>query len=234
MKNINKTSIFVALFALVFAFGPSAAQAKFSLGVKQSAEVKATMPATKVITTGECSLPIYARVVFNEGDKGARNWGTGDTARQVYVGGNAETDKYTDGKWFMLYDGKNWKTDGNLTNTYENVPGLAIQRGAGFVRTVLHGDWDQPSGHPLTNVERNEGQLEFSTDGRTVSKTVIALSQKSDPKHKMESRHPSDENKPGDDWMKIADGVSKFKMVVNTNNDGFYTTYKIPTKEDCK
>jgi hypothetical protein len=37
MKNIHTKSLFVVLFAVLFAFGPSMAEAKFSLSTKNTA-----------------------------------------------------------------------------------------------------------------------------------------------------------------------------------------------------
>jgi hypothetical protein len=239
MKNIHTKSLFVVLFAVLFAFGPSMAEAKFSLSTKNTAAARggvsakdSRIPTTP--TTPVCATPIYARIVFANGQNGSRNWGTGNTSKNVYVGGSAATDKYTDGQWFMLTDGKTVKIDPDLTNTYEDVPGVAVQRLANAVRIVLHGDWDQPSGHPLTNVERNQGTLEFSTDGKTVSRTIVPVAIKSDPKHKVENgENHGDANTPGDDWIKIEGATSQFKFVVNTNNDGYYTSYK-NTNTNCK
>lgn len=240
MKNINKISSFVLVVTFLITSLPNFAHAGlFNLRTNLKAEVGSTgraetQPASQ--TTGKiaCDAPIYARVNFTKDSSGARNWGTGNVARNVFVGGNAEANQYDDGEWFMMYDGKNYKVDPDLTNTYEDVPGLAVQRLEGGVRIVLHGDWDQPEGKPLTNRERVQGSLEFSNDKKTRSTSVIPFAQVSDSLHPMDYKFGHTTNSPQDDRMKLKDNLSQFKMVATTNNDGFYTNYRVELPADCK
>lgn len=231
MKNINKKSIFVVLFAVVFAFGPSVTEAKFDLFKKGQRAQTGPIPATQTPTV-DCDTPLYARVKFNSGPFGARNWGTGNVEKQVYVGGSAETDKYLSGEWFPLYNGINPIIDAPIAS-YEDVPGLAVQRLADSVRIVLHGSWTQPAGAPLTNRERVQATLEFSDNMSSRSVYAIPTSQVSDTEHQVDFEPGHGTNHPQSDKIRLANNLSHFKFVVNTNDDGFYTNYAYSLPAEC-
>ncbi len=87
---------------------------------------------------------ISARINFSKVAKGAqvngwRNWGEGDFAPQVFVGGNTPAHQYDDEEWFPLTN-----PDGSYINdpdiaSYRDVKGLAVQRMEGKIRVVLYG-----------------------------------------------------------------------------------------------
>lgn len=180
-----------------------------------------------------CNAPIYAKVQLSRNPNsnfGVRNWGTGNLGRKIFVGGSAEANKYASGDWFQLYDGQNFKIDGNIS-AYEDVPGLAVQRGQGFVRLVLHGSWTEPDNNPLANRERAEGKIIFSNDMKSQSSIVMASNVVSDTENVVEQQgsyaSSGGTNHPQNDKMLIDAGQSYFKFVVTTNDDGYYTYYKI-------
>lgn len=120
---------------------------------------------------------ISARINFSKVSNGAqvdgwRNWGTGDFAPKVYVGGNTPAHQYDDGEWFPLTN-----PDGSYINDtdiedYSDVEGLAVQRMEGKVRVVLYGFHDivrpiPTKGGPVgASQEKGDGgPVEYAIDG---------------------------------------------------------------------
>jgi hypothetical protein len=182
-----------------------------------------------------CARPLYARVKFSSNPLsgfGARNWGTGNLERAVFVGGSGPANRLASGEWFELYDGRYFKTDADI-ESYADVKGVAIQRIPGAVRVVLHGEWDQPAGAPLTNRERMQVSLELSNDKMTRSVDLVPDTFVNDPQHAMEYAVGKGTNDPEDDRAEIVSNLGQLKFVVNTNDDGAYMFYK-NIDSDCK
>jgi hypothetical protein len=172
-------------------------------------------------------MPVYARIKFatdpNSGF-GVKNWGTGNLAKKIYVGGNTPADAYADGQWFMIYDGMNYVNDLDIAG-YEDVPGLAVQRLNGKVRVVLHGSWTEPVGNDQANKERAQFTIQFSQDGSTVSPNVTPTSYTSDAANPLDFTAGKNTNDPQDDRVAIVGNSIQVKMVATTNDDGFYADY---------
>lgn len=226
----------LSLAILVSAGAPTAHAGLFDF-LKQGSGAAATanstgrgeIPATQ---TPGCNAPIYAKVQLSRNPNsnfGVRNWGTGNLGRKIFVGGSAEANKFASGEWFQLYDGQNYKIDGNIT-AYEDVPGLAVQRGQGFVRLVLHGSWTEPDNNPLANRERAEAKIIFSNDMKSQSTMIVPSSVVSDAENVVETQgayaNSNGTNHPQNDKILIDANQSYFKFVVTTNDDGYYTYYK--------
>jgi hypothetical protein len=194
----------------------------------------AAAAATDPAASQACAL--YARIKFsnNPGTNfGVRNWGTGNLARKSYVGSNNDGSIYASGAWFPLYQNRHFIVDHPI-DSYEDVKGLAVQRLNGAVRIVLHGSWEEPDGAPLTNRERATATLEFSENAKDRSTTVVPTSWVSDSEHQVDYEPGHGVNEPQDDQVKIVNNQVQFKMVVNTNDDGFYTYYTFTPPAGCK
>lgn len=236
MKYIQAISkVFIGTLIIVSIIMGSAATAhagffSFLDKVQLKAQVSSDRPNVPVA----CNYPIYARVSFSRNPNsnfGVRNWGLGDLERKIFVGGSSDTNKYAGGKWFKIYDGQNAVIDHEITS-YEDVKGLAVQRGDGWLRLVLHGTWTEPENDSLKNRERAEGTIQFSTDGKTVSSKVVPTRVVTDPEpgNVIEPTgnyaSSNNTNHPQNDKIDIVDKQSYFKFVVTTNDDGYYTYYK--------
>ncbi len=245
MKKTNmfqKAGAAVFVLALILSIGVNTANAGFLSFLKRDKGVAATINATDgrvEQSTESCTSPIYARVVFSRNPNanfGVRNWGLGNLGRKIYVGGNTEADKYLSGAWFKISDGRNPIIDRDVS-LYEDVPGLAVQRGDGWVRLVLHGSWEQPSDAPLTNRERAEGFISFSTDMKSTSAMIVPVSIANDEENDIEPTgtytSSNNTNHPQNDKMFMRNNQSYFKFVVTTNDDGYYTYYQ-NVKAECK
>lgn len=88
---------------------------------------------------------IYARVNLTADPYGWRNWGNGNMAPRIFVGGN-DSDTNEDGG--NVYDPREYfpltNPDGSFIDDadisgYRDVPGLAVERHQGTIRTVLYG-----------------------------------------------------------------------------------------------
>lgn len=239
MKNIFKfyKGLAFALFlSLVFTTLAPSVEASFFSKIRDrggKAAAVGSLPASQKAES--CDTPIYARIKFSNDPSsgfGIKNWGTGNLTKKVYVGGNTAADVYDSGEWFVLHDGTTFKDDADIL-AYENVDGLAVERSnEGAVRIVLHGSWTQPQGQMLTNRERVQASLEFSTDKKRRSATIVPLLQIGDKDNKVDFVAGKNTNHPEDDRMTIKNNLSQFKFVVTTNDDGFYTTYR-HSKKDC-
>jgi uncharacterized membrane protein YgcG len=152
---------------------------------------------------------IWARVNVED----YANQGSGNVTNNIYLGSNANV--IASGEWFMVYDGTNYINDPDIT-TYEDVPGLAVQRINGQVRVVLHGG-NATEG----DIEDISGNIEFFNGA------VSSVS--SDPSHPVEDGT----NGTHDDGVTYSGDKSFFDLEVNTGNDGFYTNYAYQLDETC-
>lgn len=227
MKKLSKITVSLLVFITIFISGRLIVRASYHPEDRtdQAAGVVLSTPAS---TNPECNKPIMARVKFSSNPMsgfGVRNWGTGNLARQIYVGGNAVSNLVAAGEWFKIYDGHNYIIDPDSGN-YEAVKGLAVQRLNGAVRIVLHGSLEEPADNPLANRERVQASLEFSNDGGFKrSADIVPYSQVSDTQNPIDFVPGHGTNEPQDDRLEIVNNLSQFKLVVNTNDDGFYTYY---------
>lgn len=242
MKKTNKSlkgGIAVLVLALILSTGVNTAHAGFFDFLKRDKGVAATGAALATQTTESCDSPIYARVVFSRNPNanfGVRNWGSGNLGRKIYVGGSAESNKYLSGQWFKIHDGQNPVLHPDIA-AYEDVPGLAVQSGDGWVRVVLHGSWTQPEGASLTHRERAEGLVSFSTDMKGQSAMIVPSVALNDEDNDIEPTgtytSSNNTNHPQNDKIFVRNNQSYFKFVVTNNDDGFYTYYK-NTNPACK
>ncbi len=139
------------------------------------------------------------------------NDGAGDMSDRVYIG--SETYFVPNGTWFPL----SWNGSKYLdSNIYEEVPGLAVQRVNGSLRTVMHTSLGR------TDVEEVEGSVEF------YNATVDEVRSDNSGNNKLEDSgvHADSVEINGSD-----DTLVDFYMWANTGDDGFYADWDIV--EDC-
>lgn len=240
-NRIYKGSIAAIAFILLISFGSDVAEAKLFQKNRHGAAQAVTsrdnsLPATQT-SAFNCLAPVYARVKFSlnpNSNFGVRNWGTGDLAKKVFVGGGSDSNKYSNSQWFKIYDGGNPIIDQDIEN-YDNVKGLAVQRMDGAIRVALHGSWTEPDNNPLANRERAEGVVQFSHDGKNLSTMVLPTAIVGDTTVNQLDYSPNKgTNHPQDDRIMLHNNGTQgyFKMVVTTNDDGFYVHYALPAQ--CK
>lgn len=196
-----------------------------------------------------CPATLYARINFDS--EGVKNWGTGKSAPNVYVGGNTPAHLYAGTEWFPLTN-----ADGSFINdadisSYRDVPGLAVQRMNGKVRVVLYGFNVDQFGRPIGK-EMITGSVELSSDQSTRltniwtkgngfvdpvdSYTRVHNVTTNDASNPMDSRGSFvgtiDQYSPLFDNIGISNDLFNFYLVVDTESDGFYGEYNWSV-EDC-
>ncbi len=139
------------------------------------------------------------------------NFGHGDAVREVYVGSYA--DKYLEGEEIPLDE-----IDGGLIT---NVPGLSLERGAGYLRFVLQG---YQTGDDLEIV-----------DFLVYVENAIVTSIESDEDYPLENQ--GDEfyaDEASEDEVFISEDGSFIAayLRVSSQNDGFYIYYSCPEEEE--
>ena len=117
----------------------------------------------------------------------------------------------------MVYDGTNYINDPAI-ESYEDVPGIALQRLNGQVRVVLHGS-DEPT--PL-HKETVAGNIEF------FNANVTGQSEDNSGNNKLE-----DGTDGLLDVISFSGDKSFFDLHVDEGDDGFYTSYTYVKDEDC-
>lgn len=164
------------------------------------------------LETNQCTEDVFARVVVSE----VSNTGAGDATSDVYLGQGA--DAIPEGTWFPVKLGGAPIVDAPVSG-YEDVPGLAVARGADGVTVLLHGS------QTASDKEHVEGYVEFSTGS-------MALSQASLTTGNDKLENPTDsvkQVKPGQDEIWIDGGLSYFWLTTTTADDGFVTEYHAPS-----
>jgi hypothetical protein len=169
----------------------------------------------------QCTDKVFARAVITN----VSNTGDGDMTNDVFLGGdNYATNRIPSGTWFLLNDGISDMTDPDMgilgwPAWWADVPGLAVERQAGQIRT--HIDGNHKHNGVLSGSEHVEGYLEFFN--------TSPLAQNVDTVYP----HWVLEN-PNDTLMTMADTQdemwlenekSYFWMTTSPHADGFFTTY---------
>ncbi len=144
------------------------------------------------------------------------NYGSGDVTSNAYLGSSG--NMIAEGQWFMVFDGTNFINDADIS-TYEDVPGLAVQRMNGQVRIVLHGSGDSAP----TYLETIDGSIEFFNG------LVSAVSQDLSGNNMLEDGSGNSAL----DTVTLAGDHAYFDLQVDTNDDGFYVNYFYSLDEEC-
>jgi hypothetical protein len=163
-----------------------------------------------------CTEKAFARVVVNN----ASNTKSGNVSSDIFLGGNAMTDKIPSGTWFMIHDSANYITDPVLTPaTYMDVPGLAVQRLAGQVYVGIWGD------HEVDRAKEHvDGYVEFFN----VNPASVSQANNANPPRLEQPFNGTGfggTNNANDELRIVTPGKSEFSMTTTTNGDSFYTNY---------
>ncbi|QQS58657.1 S-layer homology domain-containing protein [Candidatus Peregrinibacteria bacterium] len=157
----------------------------------------------------ECRDLSLARIVTEN----IENWDDGDADSQIFLG--QDDTSFPAGTWFALhFEGHSFEDPAMIPNIYEDVPGIAVQRQAGKLLTMLHGSHDDGKEHV-------EGAIEFWQ--------ATPLSQYSEEdQNKVEN--PFDDSgigefNPEDDELSISENRSNFWLTTKHADDSFWTEY---------
>ncbi|MBU1203044.1 DUF5011 domain-containing protein [Patescibacteria group bacterium] len=169
----------------------------------------------------ECNDLTLAKIHIDD----VRNWGQGDMTSDLFLGSSSY--KIPHDVWFPLYWNGSYFLDSHVA-TYEDVPGLAVQRLEDSLRVVMHGTADTHEDR-----EHVDGYIEFwnaslvnqSTDNSTAYPGNNRLENGFDGTG-VGTYHPAN------DEVWAADNMSHFWLTVTTADDGYYSDWLIV--EDCQ
>ncbi|MBN1779193.1 MAG: hypothetical protein JW816_03170 [Candidatus Buchananbacteria bacterium] len=168
----------------------------------------------QLVTPTQCSDLVLARVNVDE----VKNWGNGDVSSNIFLGSSSNIIPVN--TWFPLFWNGSAITDPDIAS-YEDVPGLAVQRDNGKVRLVLHGSG---SGQ---DKEHADGNIEFYNANITTLADDSA-----NPLEKGFDGTGTNTYNASNDEVWIADSThSNFWLTGTTGDDGYYTNWGIV--EDC-
>jgi len=153
------------------------------------------------------------------------NTGNGDMTDDVYLGQGALP--IPNNVWFRVFENDVYDNDADLAS-YEDVPGLAVQRLDGSLRTVMHGT---ATGK---DVEHIDGTIDFWSWDDSVDATLITSDNSTDTpnSNRLEKPFNGNQGNAGDDEVEISGGDVFFWLTTTTADDGFYTDYSEPV--ECK
>ena len=177
------------------------------------------------IGTPVCSDLVLAKINIDD----VQNWGSGNTFSDLYIGGNTPIPA---GVWFLVHQNGTYADDPDIAS-YEDVPGLAVQRMEGKILTVMHGSG---SGDDKEHVD---GNVEFwSWDGsvtatRQINDSTNGLGKSNKLENGFDGTGVGQYNAGNDEVSN--DSEAKFWLTTTTADDGFYTEYSdIPVCETPK
>ena len=165
-----------------------------------------------------CRDLVLARV--NISDEDVYNEGNGNMTSDIYLG----SDWYhiPAGTWFVLsFHGSNYG-DNNF-NTYEDVPGLAVQRKSGTLRAVMHGSMTK------NDLEHVDGDIEFynARVGKIGSDSGNNKLEKGFDGAGIGNYNPNND----EIWTENGNNnQSFFWMTTDVADDGYYTPW---VRKDC-
>lgn len=177
----------------------------------------------QLVEQNECSDLVLARVNVDE----TKNWGNGDMSNELYLG----SDSYMipQGTWFPLYWNGSYFVDPDIA-TYEDVPGLAVQRLEDSVRTAMYGTGTG------SDKEHVHGNVEFYN--------ATLAGQRSDNSNDTPGNNKLEDSvldisevdgvgsyNAGNDEVWEDGGQSKFWLTTTSADDGFYSDWAIV--DDC-
>lgn len=179
----------------------------------------------------QCSDLVLAKVNVNEVKNWNQNEGA-DMTSNIFLG--SSTNKIPQGVWFLIYRLGQYITDPDIAG-YENVPGFAIQRLSGELRTLMRGSHPEKKDKNNIGKEHIDGNIEFLNIGITGQRSDDTIEIVSNMGNKLENGFNGTGKGKYDtinDEAWIADGKSNFWLTVDTADDGFYTKYGTAPKCD--
>lgn len=150
-----------------------------------------------------------------------RTGGVGNMTNDLYLGQGLLP--IPNNVWFMVSWNGSYVNDADISS-YEDVPGLAVQRLDGSVRSVMYGS------QKAVDEEHADGTVTLWSWDNSVEAT--AVSSDNSGNNKLEGNYTDGSGigytNAGDDEISISGGVAKFWLTTTTADDGFYTEYSEP------
>ena len=179
--------------------------------------------------TAQCQLPeqqecndlALAKVTIDE----VINEGTGDMTDELFIG--QSIGSIPEGVWFPLYWLGSYFTDPDISG-YEDVPGMAIERQNGTLRTVMHGSAERlPDDGGSAGVEHSRGSVMLynATAFSVLSDNATGLGKSNKLERGFDGQK---EVKAGQDEVDHVDAQTvDYWMTTTGADDGFLTNYSI-------
>ena len=165
-----------------------------------------------------------------------KNWNDGDMTTNIYLG--SKTNVIPNGTWFALYSSDYPENNGYIIDddisSYEDVPGLAIQRLDDRIRAVIYGsNASEIKEHIYGNIEFYNATVQsFIGDSENGFGKSNILEPNNDYIEYTNGSGINNYN-AGDDeiWISNNESRSNFWLTVTSADDGYYTDWKII--DDC-
>jgi hypothetical protein len=175
----------------------------------------------------QCTDKAFARVNIEN----VWNTGTGDMTTDSFLGGNSYAlNRIPNNTWFLIFDGVNYVNDPSMnavpaTSSWSNVPGLAIERMDGQIRTNMYG-YNSHDGIG-TGVEHADGYIEYFNTTPTSQSSDTYEGPGTNGWH-LEKWTDTIKGDKGNDEIWIADNKSHFWIGVQPAADAFFNDYATP------
>ena len=164
----------------------------------------------------QCKDLILAQVVIED----SRTEGVAEFVEAIYVGGDEVENTIPAGAWFPVYLNGEYFVDLPMAS-YQDVPGLAVRREEGTVKTRMYAMYPKVNDAP-TGKEHVTGYVAFSDNVDAINQASQAGSNKVE---KPFNGTGVGEYNGGDDELWLEGGISYFWMTAGTGKDGFITYY---------
>ena len=165
-----------------------------------------------------CCLPI--NIALKVDFTAIENTGAGDMAPVIFVGPDRE--EYEEGEWIPLVDPTGEMiVDGGMV---KDVPGLAFERGNGWIRIHLHGHYSGSAGW-----EKAYGRLTF----RSTTFTEFIDDKAGGKVENQGDGIWADDYNQDEVVYTLGSNVASFYLTVDPHDDGFYLKYECDNNIEC-
>ncbi len=171
----------------------------------------------------QCTNLVLARVNITDVQNSTKK--PGNMTSDLFIGGSGAANKIPQGAWFALFYNGSYYTDPDI-ESYEDVPGLAVERAAGKLQTLIYGSHNG-SNESSTFNEHVEGNIETWQANITDQVPDTGDDKLGDPFDGVKKLLA------GQDELWLSGGKSYFWMSVAGADDGFWTLYD-NTAPSCK
>lgn len=182
----------------------------------------------------QCTDLVLARVVVENVNNFKPEFPNGNATSDIFLGNDGVANRIPSGTWFPVFSGGSYVTDPINMELFEDVPGLAVRRREGDIRTRLHGSHTVTENR-LYGKEHVDGYVEFWSWDDSVEPTAMA-SQLNQNKTEKPFNGTKDYNPNNDELdTDFTDGEASFWLTVGSADDGFITDYSAaPVCEECE
>ncbi len=185
----------------------------------------------------QCSNLVVARVITDNVDNvdpdSASGINSEDMTADLFIGGGVEgTNNIPGGTWFpvVLGDGTVLDDAANY-DSYEDVPGYAVDREDGVVRVRMHGSHEVPP-RIAQPTEHADGTIEIV---HAFSGTSVLTGMESQfIQNRLELPFNGTAGGPGNDELYLGDDLGDFWMTVAREDDGFRAEYSVEDLPACE